>query len=977
MRDEVTGLYNRRYFNELLFAEFKRYERYKTPFSIVILEIKEKGRENFDQKLTFWGNFLKRFSRESDILARFGVHKFAVLLPDTTSNNVKTWEQRILSHMTDAEAITHKISVPDECNTYDEFWTLYRIRMLGERSTPLRYIFYSPPFTGYEDHLNIIKRAIRKKNFPIKIYGTFGVGKTTLVKIANDNRNILEISCNPALSEVPLYTLRNLLVAVFNYYPELVRKVQTDLNKEEADLINTLAQGLDTRMIGEEGAIYNVLHRSLSKIFTHKEILNNALIVIKGAQWLDNPTQKILRNLFVEEAELPFVFIWDEEKEISTKNYLAKWGFLHRIKGLSDKDAENFLTKISENAVSLPPQEEKVISGNPFFLKEAIFNKIYISSERVADKEDIFLQRFNKLDKRSKEVLYLLAMRDDYETITKLQHCLNCPEIQLWDKLDNLLTYGLIKFVQGGHVNFVHRVIPYIVNKNLAGVKKKLVCDKLGKVLKEEMSYPREFYTFYLCNGLGNELNGAACMEFASILQKFELYSKSIYYLNKALTSELGTAEKTRIRTEIGKHFIKMGDFEKAEEVLEETAVISPESQKWEIFCTLGELHLLRGNLEKAHELFRKAELCLKSDVLKPAIDVDLARILIEKHKYKRAKSILERVVRKMSLQYPEILSEAYGYLSLVSALLGDIDDAEYYLKEMNIYCEKAGYKICNSDVLERIIDSLFEQGKLSMCEAMHLNLIKLTEQYGSIDSLSAQVLSYMDFLLKIGDMGRFEAAVEKYNQLFNLSDSPRMQCTYDITHARYLRYKGDYSEAYRLLKSSGSQAERHEFYDLLAKIYSILGELGLIEKDLQLAGDFIAKGLEIIKRIKYPAMSSLLHYYKAVLERERNDLVTAMEFAKVAQKEAMQSGTYHLLPLIYAEMAIISIMSGRRKRAINYINKARSNINPYKETVYYLYYLMENVDFHQKMEEISKAETFKKLLADLAEKRGILGLIK
>ncbi|HHF58387.1 MAG TPA: hypothetical protein ENL41_03070 [candidate division WOR-3 bacterium] len=123
--------------------------------------------------------------------------------------------------------------------------------------------------------------------------------------------------------------------------------------------------------------------------------------------------------------------------------------------------------------------------------------------------------------------------------------------------------------------------------------------------------------------------------------------------------------------------------------------------------------------------------------------------------------------------------------------------------------------------------------------------------------------------------------------------------------------------------------------------------------------------------------MSSLLHYYKAVLERERNDLVTAMEFAKVAQKEAMQSGTYHLLPLIYAEMAIISIMSGRRKRAINYINKARSNINPYKETVYYLYYLMENVDFHQKMEEISKAETFKKLLADLAEKRGILGLIK
>jgi len=971
-RDEITGLYNRRYFNELLFNEFKRYERYKTPFSIVVLEIKEKDRESFDQKLTFWGNLLRRFSRESDILARFGVHKFAVLLPDTTSNDVETWEQRILSHMTDEEATVQRISIPDECNTYDEFWTLYRIKILGERSSPLKYIFYSPPFTGYEGHLNIIK-----KNFPLKIHGPFGVGKTTLVKIANNNRNILEISCNPVLSEVPLYTLRNLLETVFNYYPEIVHKVQTNLNKEGADLINNLVQGLDIKMIGEEGAVYNILHHSLSKIFTHKEILNDVLIVVKGAQWLDNPTQEILRNLFVEEPKLPFIFIWDEEKEISSENYLVKWGFVHGIKGLSDKDEKDFLTKISENKVSLLPQEEGVISGNPFFLKEAVFNKIYISSEKITFKEEIFLQRFNKLDKRSREVLYLLAMTDAHETVTKLQHCLNCQEARLWDKLDNLLAYGLIKFVQGGHVNFVHRVIPYIVNQKLAGVKKKLICDKLGKVLKEEMSYPKEFYTFYLCNGLDNELNGVACMDFASILQKFEHYSQSIYYLNKALKSVPGTSEKTRIRVQIGKHFIKMGDFRKAEEVLEETAIISPESQKWEILCTIGELHLLRGNLEKAHELFRKAELCLKSGALKPAVDLDLARVLIEKHKYKRAKSILERVVRKISLKYPEILAEAYGYLSLISVLLGDIDDADYYLKEMNIYCEKAGHKICNSDILERITDSLLEQGKLSMCEAMHQNLIKLTEQYGSISSLATKVLSYMDFLLNIGDIGRFEVGVKKYNKLFNLSDSPRIRCAYDVIKARYLGYKGDYSEAYRLLKSSESYAERYEFYDLLAKIYSILGELGLIEKDLQLTNDSIAKGLKIIKKIKYPAMSSLLHYYKAILEREKNDLITAMEFAKIAQKEAVQSDTNHLLPLIYAEIAIISIMSGRRKRAINYINKANSNINPYKETIYYLHYLIKNVDFCQKMGDLTKAGNFKKLLIDLAKKRGILGLIK
>jgi len=978
MRDELTGLYNRRYFNELLFAEFKRYERYRTPFSIVIIEIKEKGRENLDQRLTFWGNLLKRFSRESDILARFGVHKFAVLLPDTTTNNVTTWEDRILSHVSDEETVTYRISIPDECNSYDEFWMLYRIKMLGERSTPLKYVFAPPPFTGYENYLNTIKEVIEEKKFPVKIHGPFGVGKTTLVEIAGKDRDILEISCSPALSEVPLYTLRNLLMSIFNHFPELVRETPTELNKDEADLINALVQGLDIRMTGEEGAIYNTLQRSLSKIFTHREIVNDTLMIIKGAQWIDKPTLKVMRNLFVSEERLPLVFIWDEDEEISENNdYSEIPGYLHYINGFEDKETDDFISKISENKVSLSPGEKAIISGIPLFLKEALFNKIYVLQEDINDKEDIFLKRLGKLDKRSKEVLYLLALTDEYETVTKLQHCLGYSEIQLWDKLDNLLTYGLIKFGQGGNIKFVHRVISYIISKNLTGVKKKLICDKLGKVLKEEMSYPKEFYTFYLCNGLGNELNGLACMEFASLLQKFKLYKKGIYYLNKALASELGTVEKTRIWTEIGKHFIKMGDFKKAEEVLEETAVISPESQKWEVFCTMGESSLLKGDLEKAHELFKKAELFLKNDALKPAIDVELARILIKKHKYKRAKSILEKVIRKMSLQYPEILSEAYGYLSLVSAALGNTDDAEYYLKEMNKYCEKAGYKICNPEIQRKVAAYLFELGELSMCEALYLDLIKLAEQYGSIENLGEQVLSYLDFLLDVGDMERFRNTKSKYSRLFRIADSPRIQCSYTITQGRYLMYYGNYTEAQRVLKKAEELAEKYEFYDLLTRTYVSIGELGLIQKDLQLAGNAIGKALEIVKRNKHAVVYPLLHYYKAFLEREKNDLVTAMEFAKVALKEAFQSGKAHLVPLIYSEMGMISAMSGRKKRALNYINKARSSITSYKDTIYYFYYLNKTIDFYREMKEVEKAETFRKLLTDLAEERGVIGLIK
>lgn len=978
MREQIRGLYNRGYFNELLRAEFKRYERYRTPFSVVIIEIKEKKRENLDQRITFWGNLLKRFSRESDVLARFGVDKFAVLLPDTTLDNVTAWEERIVSHVSGEEAVTYRISVPDECNSYDEFWMLYRIKMLGERSTPLKYVFASPPFTGYEKYLNTIKKVIEKKKFPVKIYGPFGVGKTTLVKIAGKDYNILEISCSPQLSEVPLYTLRNLLMSIFNHFPKLVRDAQTELNKDEADLINTLVQGLDIKIVGEEGAIYNTLQHSLLKIFTHKEIVNDTLVVIKGAQWIDKPTLKVLRNLLVSKERLPFVFIWDEAEEILDNNdYSEIPGYLYYINGFDDKEADDFISKISENKVSLSPEEKAIISGIPLFLKEALFNKIYVLPENINHKEDIFLKRLDKLDRRTKEVLYLLALTDEYEAVNKLQHCLGLPEIQLWDKLDNLLTYGLIEFDRDGNIKFVHRVIPYIIGKNLPEVKRNLICDRLGKVLKEEMSYPKEFYTFYLCNGLNNELNGIACIEFDSLLQKFKLYEKGIYYLNKALVSELGTVEKARIWTEIGKHFIKMGDFKKAEEVLKETAVISPESHKWEVFCTMGELSLLKGDLEKAHEFFRKAELFLKNDALKPYIDVDFARILIEKHRYKRAKSILEKVIKKMSLQYPEVLSKAYGYLSLVSAELGNTEDARYYLKEMNKYCEKAGYKICNTEIQRKVAVSFFELGKLSMCDEIFLGLLKLTKQHGSIENLGEQVLSYLDFLLDVGDMERFRNTRRKYSWLFKIADSPRIQCSCSVTQGRYLMYYGNYSKACSVFKKAEELAKKYEFYDLLTSTYIIMGELGLMQKEFELAGNAIGKALKIVKKSEHAVVPPLLYYYKAFLEREKNDLVTAMEFAKVALKEASQSGKVHLVPLIYLEMAMISIISGRKKRALNYFNKARSSITPYKDTIYYLYYLSKTIDFYREMGEVKKAETFRKLLTDLAEERGVIGLIR
>ena len=86
--DELTGLYNRRRFYEILRKEFDRAKRYSTPFSLVMFDIDhfKKINDNFghltgDTVLKEFSNILRKNVREHDTASRYGGEEFMVLLP--------------------------------------------------------------------------------------------------------------------------------------------------------------------------------------------------------------------------------------------------------------------------------------------------------------------------------------------------------------------------------------------------------------------------------------------------------------------------------------------------------------------------------------------------------------------------------------------------------------------------------------------------------------------------------------------------------------------------------------------------------------------------------------------------------------------------------------------------------------------------------------------------------------------------------
>jgi len=97
--DEMTGLYNRRYFeNELKRLEFSR----KYPITIVIGDLDglkiindNYGHQKGDEYLINMADLLKSAARVEDIVARIGGDEFAVVLPTTNQKEAKRFCQRI------------------------------------------------------------------------------------------------------------------------------------------------------------------------------------------------------------------------------------------------------------------------------------------------------------------------------------------------------------------------------------------------------------------------------------------------------------------------------------------------------------------------------------------------------------------------------------------------------------------------------------------------------------------------------------------------------------------------------------------------------------------------------------------------------------------------------------------------------------------------------------------------------------------
>jgi diguanylate cyclase (GGDEF)-like protein/PAS domain S-box-containing protein len=100
--DELTQLYNRRYFQTQFNFLIKSASRQNFPISLILLDIDHfkkyndtYGHTEGDKILNSVGEILKKFARETDISARIGGEEFAVILPGTKKSESESACKRL------------------------------------------------------------------------------------------------------------------------------------------------------------------------------------------------------------------------------------------------------------------------------------------------------------------------------------------------------------------------------------------------------------------------------------------------------------------------------------------------------------------------------------------------------------------------------------------------------------------------------------------------------------------------------------------------------------------------------------------------------------------------------------------------------------------------------------------------------------------------------------------------------------------
>ncbi len=161
IRDPLTGLFNRRYFEEIFERELLRADRNQTGLGVVMIDIDHfkqfndnLGHQAGDALLRELGNYLLTRIRGTDIVCRFGGEEFVLILPDS--------------------------SLEMSCKIAEELCEGIAALRVQFRGESLAQITVSLGVAGYPEHGNVMEKLLRSAD--VALYRSKQAGRNQVTQ---------------------------------------------------------------------------------------------------------------------------------------------------------------------------------------------------------------------------------------------------------------------------------------------------------------------------------------------------------------------------------------------------------------------------------------------------------------------------------------------------------------------------------------------------------------------------------------------------------------------------------------------------------------------------------------------------------------------------------------------------------------------------------------------------------------------------
>ncbi len=343
--DDLTGLYNRRYFRERLLAEKRKADRESSSFGLAMIDLDNfkpvndlYGHLTGDKVLSQVGQLLRNSIRPRDVLCRYAGDEFVVIFPEIKEDGLVRVAERIKENFAEASWKDEKgESIPPiTCSMgycfYGETgkdlnrligWAdeaLYCAKRrggngyCGEREVPTqaagRPLMHTPYVVGRDKELTRLKSLLDEVSEGagrlVLIHGEAGVGKTRLVR---ELRQVLERrggacllgNCHEETHSIPYYPFRDAFDRLLDEKKDLGLSMLKNLPEySQRELARILPRLRDMKPSELERAPDSFrLFEAVRLLLEHLSAQSDhpLLLVAEDLQWSDKASLDLLHYL--------------------------------------------------------------------------------------------------------------------------------------------------------------------------------------------------------------------------------------------------------------------------------------------------------------------------------------------------------------------------------------------------------------------------------------------------------------------------------------------------------------------------------------------------------------------------------------------------------------------------------------------------------------------------------------------------------